>query len=260
MFSRIYAHASREGGLLTRMKVLLVIGVVAACGSQGNNGGGIDAAPDSKVFMDAPPNVPAMIAIGGTASADTNTGSMPLDGVAIALYKTTDETTPIATATTDAQGKYSVMVATGGHVVDAWIKATKSGYVENDMYPAAPFQADAPSTDASMITTSNFNLLKIFGGGHAGNGLIIIEILDATSTAVAGATVTSSPAAGGYRYSDTSGAPTSTTGTAADGTAFMFDVPPGQVQIMAAKTGMTFKAHGLNAHADTFTTTVIYQQ
>lgn len=241
------------------MKRFLLI-ALAACGGSTGNGNGADAATDSKVFMDAPPSVPAMITIAGTASEDGQSTSTPLAGVAIAIYKVGDDNTPLATATTDAQGKYSVMVATGGHVVDAYVKASKSGYVDNDAFPPAPFQADALAANANMITTGNFGFLKLIGGAHDGMGLIIVEILDTSSMSVMGATVTSSPASGSYKYSDTSGTPTSTTGTAADGAAFMFDVPPGMVQVQAMKAGMTFKAHSINAHADAFTTTVIDQQ
>jgi hypothetical protein len=100
----------------------------------------------------------------------------------------------------------------------------------------------------------------LIGGAHDGKGLIIVEILDTSSMSVMGATVTSSPASGGYKYSDNSGTPTGTMGTNTDGAAFMFDVPPGMVQIQAMKSGTTFKAHSLYAHPDTFTTTVIDQQ
>jgi hypothetical protein len=241
------------------MKSIALALLVAACGGNGGNGSPVDAAPDSKIFQDAPPNVPAMIAISGTATEDTQNGSSPLAGVAIGIYKTSDETTALATATTDAQGKYSVMIATGGHVVDAFLKASKSGYVDNYAYPAAPYQADITDANANLITTGNYGFLKLLGGGHDGKGIIVVEILDSSDQSVAGATVTSSPASGAYRYSDSSGTPTATTSTAADGAAFMFDVPPGPVQISAMKTGMTFKTHGLSAHADQFTTTVITQ-
>lgn len=242
------------------MKCFLLIALVACGGSSGGSSKGADAAPDSKVFIDAPPNVAPMIKIGGTASEDGQSSSTPLAGVAISIYKVGDDATPLATATTDAQGMYSVMVPTEGHVVDAYIKASKSGYTDNISYPAAPFQADTQGANANMITTNNFGFLKLLGGGHDGNGLIVVEILDASSMSVMGATVTSSPAAGAYKYSDSSGTPTATTGTNTDGAAFMFDVPPGQVQIQAMKPGMTFKAHGLVARADVFTTTLIDQQ
>ena len=198
-----------------------------------------------------------MITIAGTAVEDMQNGSTPLAGVTVGVYKTANETTAVGSAVTDSQGKYTMSIPTGGVVVDGFIRASKSGYVDNYVYPAAPFQSDNPKADAHLITTSNFGFLKLIGGQHAGNGLIIVAILDSNMQPVQGATVTSSPASGAYRYSDSSGTPTATTSTAADGAAFFFDVPPSSVEITATKSGMTFKAHTLVAHAEQFTTTVI---
>lgn len=240
------------------MKYLASLLVVTACGGgSSNNGGGADAAPDSRVWMDAPPSVPAMITIGGTAGESTQTGSTPLAGVAISIFKVGDDNTPLGTATSDAQGKYAITIPTSGHVVDAYVHASKSGYVDNDSFPAAPFQADVTDANANMITTSNYGFLKLLGGGHDGNAVVVVEVLDVASMSVAGATVASTPAAAAVKYSDSNGTPTATMSTAADGVAFLFDVTPGHVDVSAMKTGMTFKTHGLAAHADRFTTTVV---
>ena len=96
-----------------------------------------------------------------------------------------------------------------------------------------------------------------FGGGHAGNGVIAMGVYDASGMPIEGAKVESNPASGAYKYSDASGFPTSTSGTAADGRAFMFDVPPGDVTVNAIKSGTQFHSHQLNARADKFTTTAI---
>jgi hypothetical protein len=236
-------------------RALAIAFVFGACGG-GSGNSNADAGADAHVFLDAPPVVPQMITIAGMSTEDGQSSSTPLAGVAISVVKQSDETTPLATATTDAQGKYSVMVPTGGGVVDAYIVATKSGYADNYVYPAAPFQTDTLMANANLITSSNFNLLGIFTGQQTGKGLIVIEILDANMMPVMGATVTSTPAST-YRYSDSNGTPTSTTATAADGTAFLINVPPGHVDVSATKAGMVLKTHGIAAHADKFTTTVI---
>src|SRR5262249_53382842 len=155
----------------------------------------------------------------------------------------------LGNAMTDAQGKYSIILPTNGHVVDAYIHASKSGYVDNDSFPSAPFEADTSTADANMITTGNFGFLKLLGGGHDGKGVIVVECLDSASMSVTGAVVTSTPMAGATKYSDSNGTPTATMSTASDGVGFLFDVTPGQVSISATKSGMTFKTHGLVAHA-----------
>jgi hypothetical protein len=238
--------------------------LLAACGGGNNGNGGDDDGSntppaDARVYLDAPPSVPAMLTIGGLANENTQSGSTPLQGVAIALYHVGDDATPLATATSGADGRYSMMVPTNGHVVDAYLKASKSGYVDNNMYPAGPFQADTSNADANLITTGNYGLLTTFAGQQSGHGIVVVEILDASSQPVQGATIASTPPAGAYKYMDSNGIPTSTTSTNTDGAAFLINVPPGDITVAATKTGMTFKSHGLTAKADQFTTTVVTQ-
>jgi hypothetical protein len=45
--------------------------------------------------------------------------------------------------------------------------------------------------------------------------------------------------------------------TLEDGTAYMFNAPPGPIVVTAAKSGVTFKAHTMKAWAGALTTTVI---
>jgi len=242
------------------MKILSFVLVIAACGgsSGGNPGGGADASnpADGRVFNDAPPNVPAMITISGTAKDNGASTSTPLAGVTITLKNRTDDST-IASATSDAQGAYSMSVTTGGHVVDAYILATKSGYTDAAAFPAAPFAADDTMADSNLVTTGNFNLLCLYSGQQASNGIVIAEILDASSMPVAGVVVTSSPAAGSYQYSDSNGRPGHGPSTNTDGAAFLVNIPAGPVTIDATKSGGTFKSHSVVAKANTFTSTVI---
>jgi hypothetical protein len=242
------------------MKMLPLVLVVVACGGNSNPAGGIDAAStaDARVYNDAPPVVPAMITIGGTAKDNGQSSSTPLAGVAISLKNRADDST-LATATSDAQGAYSMSVTTGGHVVDAYILATKSGYTDAAAFPAAPFAADNAMADSNLVTTGNFNLLSLYTGQQSGNGIIVAEILDSNGMPVAGAAVASSPAAGSYLYSDANGTPSSAPSTNTDGTAFLVNLAPGPVSISATKSGASFKSHTVTARANTFASTVITQ-
>jgi hypothetical protein len=239
------------------MKALHALVFLAACGGGGGNSDapGIDGgAEDAKVFLDAPPNVPQMIAIGGIASERSISGETVVAGVTMALYATSNETTPIAMATTDAAGKYTIMAMTSGAPIDGFIKATKSGYVDLYMYPATPFISDEMDAGVNMMTPSNKDFLNSLAGGNqmAGKGMIGLQIRDAGGNPVEGATISSTPASGGYRYNNTSGLPSANaTATSADGVAFMFNVPSG--------SGKTFKAHAVIARADKFTTTSIVE-
>jgi hypothetical protein len=235
------------------MKLLPIVLFVAACGGSTSKS---NAGPDARVFHDAPPNVPAMITIGGTARDNGQSSSTPLAGVGIALMNRADDSM-LASTTSDAQGKYSMSVTTAGHVVDAYILATKSGYTDAAAFPAAPFAADNAMADSNLVTTSNFSLLMLYTGQQSSNGIVIAEILDASSKPVAGATAASTPPAGSYLYSDSNGTPASLPSTNTDGVAFLVNVPPGAVSISAMKSGHTFKSHGVTAMMNTFTSTVV---
>ncbi len=240
------------------MKTVAIVLLVAACSSSSSNKPGPDAAksPDARVFDDAPPNVPAMITIAGTAFDSGQNSSTPLAGVAITLKNRADDSM-LASATSDAQGKYSMSVSTGGHPVDAYILATMSGYTDAASFPAGPFTADNMKADSNLVTTSNFGLLSLYTGQQSSNGIVVAEILDASSMAVAGAVVSSTPAAGSVLYSNSSGMPASGASTNTDGTSFLVNVPPGPISISATKSGSSFKTHGVTAKANTFTSTVI---
>lgn len=241
------------------MKTLAIVLLLAACGGGTSHpGGSADAATqmDSRVFMDAPPNVPAMITIGGTAVDNGQSSSMPLSGAAITLKNRADDAT-LATATSDAQGKYSMMVMTGGHVVDAYILATKSGYVDATAFPAKPFEADTSTADSNLITTGNYSLLSTFTGQQSSKGIVIVEVLDASGTPVKGAAATSTPMSGSTLYSSDQGIPASGSGTNTDGTAFLVNVPPGAISINVTMSGATFKGHSVKAKDNTFTSTVV---
>jgi hypothetical protein len=243
------------------MRSFAALMFLVACGGSGGGNSTPDGAKsaDAHIFMDAPPVVPQMIKFSGVTSESTQSSDVPLAGVVVGVYASANESTPLAMATSDGSGAYTLMVPTNGSVVDGYIKATKSGYTDNYVYPAAPFQGDQLMANANLVTTSNFGLLGFLVGQTAGKGLIVAEILSSADASVMGATVASTPASGTYRYSDSGGTPTSTSSTNTDGASFMVNVPAGHVDISATKSGMVFKTHGLVAHADAFTTTVITQ-
>ena len=241
------------------MKTSIALFLIAACGGGGGNstdggGSGSNKPADARVFLDAPPNVPAMITIAGTALDSGANTSVPLAGVAIALLKTSDDSM-LATATSGADGKYSLPVTTNGLVVDAYITATKSGYAPAATFPAAPFQADTSTADSNLVTSGNYAALSIFSGQTTGMGFAVVAILDANQMPVQGATVSSTPA-GTYKYMQNN-TPSGTVSTDTDGAAFFVNLTPGMVTVSASKSGSVFKSHSIKALANTFTSSVI---
>lgn len=203
-----------------------------------------------------------MITISGTASeASPNGPATPLQGVTIAAYKNSDENTVVAMTTSDAQGNYSLTVPTNGAALDGFLLATDgNSYTPTYLYPPAPLTADFSNAPVIMLSSGNFSLLRGFiGGGQAGQGVIALETVDASFHPVAGASVSSTPAASKTAYDPSGGGTPSTseTATTADGRAYMFGYTPGSVTVSATATGVTFKSHSLNVHKDALTTTVI---
>jgi len=246
------------------MKALHALVFVAACGGSGSNGdSAVDGSTDNvdaKVFMDAPPVVPQSIALSGVAAERSLSGETAVEGVTMAAFASSAETTQLASATTDAAGMYTITVMTTGAPLDGFIKATKSGYLDVYMYPASPFITDSTDASVNMMTATNRDFLSNLASGNqmAGKGLIGLQIRDAAGNPVTGATVSSTPASPAYRYTGSNGLPSgSATSTSADGVAFMFNMPAGPITISATKSGKTFKSHIVLARADKFTTTSI---
>ena len=244
-----------------KARISLVMCMLAACGGGGSTGDDTGNTPaDAKVFMDAPPNVPSSFTITGHVTERGLSGESAVSGVMVALYSNANQQQAIASATTNAQGDYSMTVMTNGTAIDGFLLATKTGYVDLYLYPTSPFIGDFTDGDLNMLTPSNKNFLSQLAGGNqmSGKGLIGLAVLDANGMPVSGATVSASPAANPYRYTGSDGYPSSSAMmTSADGVAFMFNVPSGPITITAMKSGMTFKSHVVEARADKFTTTAI---
>ena len=241
-------------------KLIGCLFLVAACG--GGGGSNNDMMGDDMPMIDAPP-APLMITISGTATSRGLNGATPVDAATIAAYTNADETTVIGMTTTAADGTFTLTITTTGTAVTGFLKGTKSGFKTSYLYTPTPISMNLASVPMNMLTTTNYDALSNLAGGQQmpQNGLvaqIVLSGADYMSMPVMGATVTSSPASGRYRYNGSNGLPSSTaTSTAADGIAYAFNAPPGAITMTASKTGSTFKPTMLNVHADALTQTLI---
>jgi hypothetical protein len=245
--------------------------MLGACGGGGGGGGdnpdgstnddgsiGDDAAVDA-------PNVPVTITISGTATSQSVQGAAPVPDATIEAFDRSDEATPVATTTTNAQGNFTLEITTTGVALDGFLRASKMNFKDTFLYPPAPIAADTEGVPVIMVTPATFGALSQLAGvqQQAGNGLVALVVADgasSTATPIADATVTSAPA-GTIRYNGANSLPSAqATSTAADGIAYVFNAPAGPMTINAAKTGSTFKPTAIKAHADQLTTTVVVQQ
>jgi len=215
---------------------------------------------DAKMFMDAPPVQDGQFTISGKTTERGLGGETAVSGVRLAIYDSSNDTTPIKETMSNQAGEFSMTIMHVGPL-DGYLAATKTGYVDIHMWPEQPFKENNTDANINMITPSNRDFLSSLAGGNqmAGKGLIGLAVVDnATGMPVAGASVSSTPAAGAYKYTGSNGLPSSSaTMTSADGVAFMFNAGPGAMMVTATKASMTFKAHAVKAPADKMVLTVV---
>jgi len=223
--------------------------VLAACGDDGGGGS-----------ADAPPNVPAMITVSGTATERGATGSTPLNGATIAAYRNSDPNTAVVSAMTDASGMYTLTISTNGVALDGYLKATYNGVLDTYLYPPRPLVADFAGASVFMVSANTLDLLSNLlcrNQQDLAKGVIAVLVSDAADMPVAGAMVSSMPAAAKYCYNSGGNPSQNATMTDTDGIGYMLNVTAGEVTVSASKSGSTFSSHKVNARANSLTTTII---
>ncbi|MBA3501974.1 MAG: hypothetical protein M4D80_02410 [Myxococcota bacterium] len=238
-------------------KLLCLLFVATACGGGGNNDG-MDGNPGGEA-------VPMMVTISGTASTRGLGGASPAQGVTIAAYATSDEATPLAMATTDAAGAFTLTITTTGSAINGYLEAKKSGLITSYLYPPTPITGNLAMVPMNMVQANLWDTLSTFAMGNQmpQNGLVAMIVVggtEVTSPPVAGATITTSPASNPYRYNAANGLPDEVpTSTAADGIGYAFNAPVGNMTVTASKSGSTFKTTPIKVRAMTLTQTLVIQ-
>jgi hypothetical protein len=204
-----------------------------------------------------PTTAPASITVSGrilqNAFAQT-----ALPNAEVVASRTGIDTLAADTSFTD--GSYSVTFATGGTPVDGFLRVLKSGLLPTYAYPSRPLAGNLTNNNVLVITSIEFGILAtaVDESHTAGNGFIGVVVKDCSGTPLAGATVQTNPPGANAVHYNVAGAPSSTaTSTAADGLAYVFNVPAGNVTVMATASGHTLRQHVVNARADVITLTEI---
>jgi hypothetical protein len=250
------ASEVQEGMRFTTVLSMFVF--VCACGDDGGgSGGGTDAGNTA----DAPP-APAMITISGMATKRAGLTETPAEGATVEAFMNSDPNTPVATATVDAAGMYTLTVETGGVAVDGFIKATLADFFDLYLYPPKPLTADYDGASLNIVNTNTVDLLTQICKPNYDEtkGLVALIVADSAENPLADAQVTSSPEAPNDCYNGTNGLPdVMAEATQPDSIAYLINVPAGELTVSASVGGTTFGAHKVNARAGAFTTTVIQQ-
>jgi hypothetical protein len=225
--------------------------VVAACG---NDSSGV-ASGFECLGAALPTTAPAIINVSGQIKQNAlNPNAL---GGAEVLASTGTDT--LAADTSSTPGAYALVISTGGTPVNGFIRVTKSGFIPTYAYPSRPLAADLTNNNVLALTSSELGILGTLVGESqtAGKGFIGVVVKDCAGTPLANATVSTSPAGGAVKY-NSAGAPSAVaTTTSADGVAYVFNVTPGNVTVMATAGGHTLRQHVVNARADAITLTEI---
>lgn len=232
---------------------MAALALVLVCGCGDDGGGG---------SPDAPPSAPATITISGTATKRSGLTESPAEGAMIAAYKNSDPNTAIAMTTADAAGMYTLTVETGGVAVDGYIKAKLADFLDLYLYPPKPLTADFAGASLNIIDQQTVDAMYAFCQHTQDPAMtqIAVIVADGANAPIAGATVSSTPAAPKYCFNGSNGLPSGAeTMTNSDGVAYMLNVAPGEVTVSGSSAGSTFGSHKVNARAGAFTTTVIQQ-
>lgn len=255
------------------MRTALLAILLVACGNSNKDGtltpdassGSNSMPPPDGRPVDVPP-AQAMLTISGQTFEVTTSGPVPRAGVTVSAYRNADPNMPVATATSDAQGNYSLDIVTNGEPIDGYLHATLTGMVDTYLYPPYPVFEDFDLASVFLVSRGNEtmngnweNLDNLTGGDQEpGKGIIALVVTDG-ATPVGGATVTTTPELDVYYNAMVGGfaLPLSTaTETHTDGIAYVKNAL-GSVRLDAQATGLTFSPTTVHVRGDVLTTTLV---
>lgn len=187
------------------------------------------AGPDFVCLSHQPPTTALdPLSVAGTVESMTMSGALvPVDGVELQVFRA-GEPVVLAHGTSDAAGAFALAsVASGGHPLHAYLKATKQGFRTTFLYPPFPLTTNATAvplpTMSDAMFTSLVSSLGVSQDDHK-NGVLLVEVADCKGDPVVGATlsVTRGNAATGDIHD------------LGNGQFIVFDVPDGKTAVSAS--------------------------
>ena len=261
--------------------------LLAACGGDDDGDGGgaaSDAGIDASAVVDAAPRADAMppvdarpadltcaggdpptvaddpVSLSGTVFTLQNLSETPVQGATVAAFTRGAEDTALDSDNTDAQGVYELSAATGGVPLDAFVRAEETGYIPTRVYPPTVVATSLADVPIPLLDQNLLDTVTFFAGVDQDPdlGIVLLVVADCEGTPIEGATVSSTPAAGDIVYANEQGIPSSDqTATAAEGIAYLFNVPLGEVTVGGSKSGQDLAEHPVDVLADEISATVI---
>jgi len=151
--------------------------------------------------------------------------------------------------TTNADGKFTRAQGTGGAPRDLFLRTAPNGYLSAYYYPAVPLSRDLTTDIQLLVSEEVAQIAGFVGVEHDPTKVVyVVTVVDCNGVPVSGATVTANPP-GDVRYLANTTPSEDAIATDATGSAFIFNVPPGNTTINANAAGMTLRSHSLNGFA-----------
>jgi hypothetical protein len=219
--------------------------------------GGPDAgyAPDLSCSGISPTTAPATLNLGGFVGQTDLSGTSGVAGANVEFFASSGGAA-LATTTTASNGAFSVSVPSGGVPLDGYFHVSdNSVHVDTYWYPPVPFYEDSSTLPIALFTTATLGLLEFYSSAthQPGTGRNGLEVVDCARIPISGATVTSTPAAGKTVYI-VDGFPIPTaSATDFTGTAFLFNLPAGQVTLGGTLGSTTLRSHSIEVRQDVVT-------
>lgn len=142
--------------------------------------------------------------------------------------------------------------------LNAYVKATVSGYLDTYIFPGAPIAESIPNAPLIMLSDSIFGLIGLLTGITTiqGTGTLTAAVLDCNNDPISGAVVTITPNVGTIKYADAMGLPGSADfpSTQGAGVVYIFNVPPGEYTISSSVGGTDLRDNTVKSFADSIST------
>ncbi|MEM9489431.1 MAG: hypothetical protein AAGC55_09815, partial [Myxococcota bacterium] len=143
---------------------------------------------------------------------------------------------------------------------DAFLRITRDQFNRAYQFPATPlYQEELSAVRTLVFSRAQINFFSKAAGvvQDPANGIMVVQVIGCNGTPLTGATVVTNPPAGQVVYT-VDGLPVAdAVFTDASGTAFLFNVPVGTVEVDADYLGDSLREHSVLSEADALTTTMV---
>ncbi|HVJ21653.1 MAG TPA: carboxypeptidase-like regulatory domain-containing protein [Polyangiaceae bacterium] len=160
--------------------------------------------------------------------------------------------------TSGLNGYYELTLPTGGAPLGAYLFVSADGSVDTYVYPPHPF-VDDDELDVPLITSALRTGIADEANValQADKGLLYVFVLDCNGDPVQGATVTTNPAGEFVSYTEGFVPSPDATSTDGSGAAYVFNLPPGNVEVDATIDGYSLREHTIEVRANVMTITSV---